>query len=402
MDLSTEFTPILYGFSPAFSTYILDLSPNSPQPELSNFLTFKPKEELMEIKFGNHTIGLNHPTYFIADIAANHDGDIERAKLLIRLAKEAGADAAKFQNFDAPKIVSDYGFKAMSGGQVSHQASWKKSVFEVYKGASIPFEWSMTLVEECNKVGIDYFSSPYDFEAIDFLDQYVEVYKAGSGEIDWIEALERMASKGKPFFIATGASTIGEVQKAVHAILKLNKQLVLMQCNTNYTASPKNYDHLHINVLKTYATMFPDVILGLSDHTHSVAPVLGAVTLGARVIERHFTDSNDREGPDHKFAMNPENWAKMVEETRLLERSLGSSDKFIAGNEQETQIVQRRCLRAAREIKAGEVFTRDMIDVLRPATPGAIKPDQIQNVVGTKALVDMPYGKELRWTELGS
>lgn len=356
----------------------------------------------MEIKFGNRTIGLNHPTYFIADIAANHDGDMERAKKLIRLAKEAGADAAKFQNFDAPKIVSDYGFKAMSGGQVSHQANWKKSVFEVYKGASIPFEWSMTLVEECKEVGIDYFSSPYDFEAIDFLDQYVEVYKAGSGEIDWIEALERMAGKGKPFFIATGASNIGEVQKAVHAILKINKQLVLMQCNTNYTASPNNYDHLHLNVLKTFGTMFPDVILGLSDHTHSVAPVLGAVTLGARVIERHFTDSNDREGPDHKFAMNPENWAKMVEETRLLERSLGSSDKFIADNEQETQIVQRRCLRAARAIKAGETFTRDMIDVLRPATPGAIKPDQIQNVIGTKALADMPLGKELRWTDLGA
>ncbi len=356
----------------------------------------------MEIKFGNRTIGLNHPTYFIADIAANHDGDLERAKLLIRLAKEAGADAAKFQNFDAPKIVSDYGFKAMSGGQVSHQATWKKSVFEVYKGASIPFDWSMTLVEECNEVGIDYFSSPYDFNAIDFLDQYVPVYKAGSGEIDWIEALERMASKGKPFFVATGASTIGEVQKAVHAILKINKQLVLMQCNTNYTASPNNYDHLHVNVLKTYASMFPDVILGLSDHTHAVAPVIAAVTLGARVIERHFTDSNDREGPDHKFAMNPENWAKMVEETRLLERSLGSADKFIAQNEIDTAVVQRRCLRAARDIKAGEVFTRDMIDVLRPATPGAIKPDQIENVLGTKALTDMPMGKDLRWTDLGA
>jgi N-acetylneuraminate synthase len=355
----------------------------------------------MEIKFGNRTIGLNHPTYFIADIAANHDGDLERAKLLIRLAKEAGADAAKFQNFDAPKIVSDYGFRNM-GGQVSHQASWKKSVVEVYRAASIPFEWTLTLMEECQEAGIDYFSSPYDFNAIDFLDPYVPVYKAGSGEIDWIEALERMASKGKPFFVATGASTIGEVQRAVHAILKINKQLVLMQCNTNYTASPDNYDHLHINVLKTYASMFPDVILGLSDHTHAVAPVLGAVTLGARVIERHFTDSNDREGPDHKFAMDPDKWARMVEETRLLERALGSADKFIAGNEQETAIVQRRCLRAARDIQAGEVFTRDMIDVLRPAATGAIKPDQIENVVGTKALHDFKYGQELRWTGLGA
>jgi N-acetylneuraminate synthase len=354
----------------------------------------------MEIKIGSHTIGAHHPTYFIADIAANHDGDLERAKLLIRLAKDAGADAAKFQNFRAPNIVSDYGFTHMDS-QVSHQATWKKSVFQVYTEASIPFEWTPILKQTCDEVGIDFFSAPYDFEAIDMLDPFVQMYKAGSGEIDWIEALERMASKGKPFFVATGASDIGEVQRAVHAILKINPQLVLMQCNTNYTASPDNYDHLHVNVLKTYASMFPDVILGLSDHTHALAPVLGAVTLGANVIERHFTDSNDRQGPDHKFAMNPQKWANMVEETRLLERSLGSADKFVAGNEIETAIIQRRCLRAARDIKAGESLTREMIDVLRPATPGAIKPYEIDSVVGKRALVDLPKEKELRWTDLG-
>ncbi len=354
----------------------------------------------MEIKIGSHTIGIHHPTYFIADIAANHDGDLERAKMLIRVAKEAGADAAKFQNFRAPNIVSDYGFKHMDS-QVSHQATWKKSVFQVYSEASIPFEWTPILKQSCDEVGIDFFSAPYDFEAIDMLDEYVQMYKAGSGEIDWIEALERMASKGKPFFVATGASDIGEVQRAVHAILKINPQLVLMQCNTNYTANPDNYDHLHVNVLKTYAGMFPEVILGLSDHTHALAPVLGAVTLGARVIERHFTDSNERHGPDHKFAMNPQRWANMVDETRLLERSLGGADKFVAGNEIETAIIQRRCLRAAREIKAGEIFTREMIDVLRPATPGAIKPHEIAAVMGKRALIDFPKGKELRWTELG-
>jgi sialic acid synthase SpsE len=354
----------------------------------------------MEIKIGKNTIGPGCPTYFIADVAANHDGDLERAKLLIRLAKEAGADAAKFQNFRAPNIVSDYGFKSL-GGQFSHQANWKKSVFQVYQEASIPFEWTPVLGEVCNEAGIDYFSAPYDFEAIDLLDPYVPMYKAGSGEIDWLEALERMASKGKPFFVATGASNIGEVQRAVHAILAINPQLVLMQCNTNYTASPDNYDHLHLNVLKTYASMFPNLILGLSDHTHALAPVLGAVTLGARVIERHFTDSNDREGPDHKFAMNPDNWARMVEETRILERSLGSGDKFIAGNEKETAVLQRRCLRASRDILAGEALTREMIDVLRPAVEGAIKPSEIETVLGKHALADLPMGKELRWGEIG-
>jgi len=354
----------------------------------------------MEIQIGKHTIGNNHPTYFIADIAANHDGSLERAQILIRLAKQCGADAAKFQNFRAPKLVSDYGFSQMQG-QVSHQAGWKKSVFQVYTEASIPFEWTPVLKDECDRAGIDFFSAPYDFEAIDMLDPYVLMYKAGSGEIDWLEALERMASKGKPFFVATGASDIGEVQRAVHAILKINPQLVLMQCNTNYTASPDNYDHLHLNVLKTYAAMFPEVILGLSDHTHALAPVLGAVALGARVIERHFTDSNEREGPDHKFAMNPENWTRMVQETRLLERSLGSPDKFVAGNEHETAIIQRRCLRAARDVRTGEVIKRDMIDVLRPATPGAIKPHEIEAVIGKRARIDLPSGKDLRWTDLG-
>ena len=353
----------------------------------------------MDIKILDKTIGLNHPTYFIADIAANHDGDLERAKLLIRLAKEAGADAAKFQNFRAPRIVSDYGFKAM-GGQVSHQAAWSKSVYEVYDDASIPFEWTPVLKEECDKVGIHYFSSPYDYDAIDMLDPYVPAYKAGSGLISWPEAIVRMAKKGKPVLIATGASNLGEVVNAMEKLMAVTSEIVLMQCNTNYTASPDNYDHLHLRVLETYKAMFPDVILGLSDHTHSPAPVVGAVAMGARVIERHFTDSNDREGPDHKFALNPQTWAEMVDQVRLLERSFGSPMKRVADNEKDTYIVQRRCLRAAREIKAGEVFNEEMIEILRPATPGALMSWDLDKVIGMKARANMPFGKDLRWTDL--
>jgi len=354
----------------------------------------------MEIKIGSRIIGDQHPTYFIADIAANHDGDLERAKLLIRLAKEAGADAAKFQNFQAAKIVSDYGFQNMTG-PMSHQASWKKSVFEVYQDASVPLDWSPILKGYCEELEIEYFSSPYDFESIDKLDTYMPAYKVGSGDINWLESLERMAGKGKPVLLATGASEIGEVQQAVETIQKINKQLILMQCNTNYTASLENFKSIHLNVLKTYALMFPDVILGLSDHTPGHATVLGAVTLGARVIEKHFTDDNLRVGPDHKFAMNPQSWAEMVENTRQLERALGSTRKFVAENEQDTVIVQRRCVRAHGDLRAGEILTREKLSVLRPATPGAIRPDQIQQVIGTHALQDIPAGKELRWTDLG-
>lgn len=353
----------------------------------------------MEFKIGDRIIGENHPVYFIADISANHDGDLERAKLLIHLAKDAGADAAKFQNFRARQIVSDYGFKNM-GGQVSHQSSWKKSVFEVYQGASIPFDWTPVLKEECDKAGIDYFSSPYDFDAIDMLNNYVPAYKIGSGDITWDEALIRMAGTGKPILLATGASSIGEVQHAVQVIREINPELVLMQCNTNYTASIENFNHIHLRVLSTYRALFPDLVLGLSDHTSGHATVLGAVALGARVIEKHFTDDNQRVGPDHPFSMTPATWKEMVDRTCELERALGSPEKIVCGNEEQTVIVQRRCLRAARDIKTGEIFTREMIDVLRPATPGAIQPNEISSVIGSKALKAMPMGKELRWGEL--
>jgi sialic acid synthase SpsE len=354
----------------------------------------------MEIQIGKRKIGATHPTYFIADISANHDGDLERAKMLIRLAKEAGADAAKFQNFRAPEIVSDFGFKAL-GGQLSHQATWKKTVFEVYKDASIPFEWTPILKQECDQAGIDYFSSPYDFDAIDMLDPYVPAYKIGSGDITWIEIIERIARYGKPVILSTGASDIGDVQRAMHALLAINRHVVLLQCNTNYTGSLENFANIHLRVLDTYRAMYPDVILGLSDHTPHHATVLGAVALGARVIEKHLTDDTRRIGPDHPFSMTPETWREMVKRTRELERALGSPDKVVADNEKDTIVVQRRCLRAARTIKAGEALQREMIAVLRPATPGAIPPYEIASVLGTHAIVDIPEGKELRWTDIG-
>lgn len=353
----------------------------------------------MNVRIRHREIGPGHPTYFIADIAANHDGDLERARLLIRLAKEAGADAAKFQNFRAEAIVSDEGFRLL-GSQLAHQAKWKESVVEVYSKASLPFSWTAELRAECDRVGIDYLSTPYDFEAIDHLEPFVPAYKVGSGDIDWLEALERMATKGKPVIVATGAATLEDVQRAVATVRSKTDQVVVMQCNTNYTASDENYDYLNLNVLKTYEVLFPGVVLGLSDHTRALAPVLGAVALGARVIERHFTDDCNREGPDHAFAMTPETWSTMVSETRLLERALGSTEKRIEQNERDSVVVQRRSLRAHRHIAAGEVIERSMIEVLRPATQGAIKPPDVTAVVGKRTQRDIEAGAALRWTDL--
>ena len=353
----------------------------------------------MTLKLGKKTVGLDHPTYFVADISANHDGDLERAKLLIRLCAEAGADAAKFQNFRAPKIVSERGFSGLSK-QLSHQAKWKKSVFQVYQEASLPWEWTPILKQECEAHGIEYFSAPYDLDAVDMLDSHVELFKIGSGDVTWPEMLRKVAVKQKPVLLATGASEIEEVKRAVEEIVQINPQLVLMQCNTNYTASLENFRHIHLRVLETYRTMFPSVVLGLSDHTPGHATTLGAVTLGARVIEKHFTDDNHREGPDHPFSMNPQTWREMVDRTRELELALGSPAKHVAENEQDTVVVQRRCLRAVTDLRAGTILQAEMLEPLRPAPRDAVMPYEVTQVVGKRLVCDLAAGEYLRWTFL--
>jgi sialic acid synthase SpsE len=346
------------------------------------------------LRIGNRSVGTDHPAYFIADIAANHDGDLARAKELMRLAKQAGADAAKFQNFTAAKIVSDRGFREL-GSQQSHQSTWKKSVYEVYASASVPWDWTPQLKEEADKIGIDYFSTPYDLEAVRMLDQYVDVYKIGSGDITWPEMIASVASMKKPVLLASGASSIGDVQRAMDVLLERTDQVCLMQCNTNYTGTLENLRHVNLRVLTTFRAMYPNVVLGLSDHTHKHATVLGAVTLGARVIEKHFTDDQSRTGPDHHFSLTPAEWREMVERTRELEASLGSGDKHVEANERETVVIQRRCLRAAGDLKAGTRLTREMIDVLRPAPLDAVFPYQLERVLGRTLMKDLELGQYL-------
>lgn len=353
---------------------------------------------MLRINLRNKCIGPKDATYFIADISANHDGSLERAKRLIRLAAESGANAAKFQNFMAHKIVSKHGFSALK--QLSHQAKWKKSVYQVYEEAALPWEWTPELKAECDSVGIDYFSTPYDLEAIRMLDPYVQVFKIGSGDITWPEMLEEVARKGKPVILATGASSLCDVHKAVHTILPINTSLILMQCNTNYTGSIDNFKYTNLNVLTSYHVLFPDVILGLSDHTPGHAAVLGAVALGARVIEKHFTDDNNRDGPDHSFSMTPSAWKDMVDRTRELEWALGSSDKIVTENEKETVIIQRRCLRASKDIKAGTIVTREFIDILRPAPVDSISPYDLDYVIGNTLRRDISVGDYFKYNLL--
>lgn len=354
-------------------------------------------QPVLDIK--GRKIGLDYPVYFVADIAANHDGDLGRAKELIHLAAEAGADAAKFQHFKANTIVSDAGFKAL-GGQQSHQSKWQRSVFEVYQDASVSLDWTQALKETCDTAGITFFTSPYALDIVDYIDPYVPAYKIGSGDITWIEMIEHVAAKNKPYILACGASTMEDVDRAVAAGMAVNPQLCLLQCNTNYTASLENFKYVQLNVLKSLATMYPELVLGLSDHTPGHATVLGAVTMGARIIEKHFTDDVARKGPDHAFSMDPRSWRDMVDRTRELENALGAGVKRVEQNERETVVLQRRAVRLESDLPASTKLRREHLCVLRPCPPDGIEPYHLGELVGRTLRDAKNSGEHLRWTDL--
>ena len=352
-----------------------------------------------DVEIGKARVSQNDPTYFIADIAANHDGDLDRARSLIWKAKEAGADCAKFQHFVADKIVSAAGFEAL-GAQSAHQAGWKRTVVEVYDAYHTRRDWTEALVETCRAADIEYMTTPYDMEAIAAQAPHVPAIKVGSGDITFTPLLQACADLGKPVLLATGAATMDDVEQAVATVLARNPKLVLMQCNTNYSGSENNFAHVNLNVLKAFANRWPGMPLGLSDHTPDHEAVLGAVALGARVIEKHFTDDNSREGPDHAFALDPVAWAAMVKATRRLEASMGTGVKVIEGNETQTVVVQRRAIRVRTDLPAGHLLTEADVECLRPCPADALDPRRLEAVIGRALANPITAGKALTWPDL--
>jgi len=352
------------------------------------------------ITIGSRKIGIEYPPYFIADIAANHDGDINRAYKLIELAKDSGADAAKFQNFKANRIVSDKGFRAINQ-QLSHQKNWEKSVYEVYDDASIPDQWTPLLKRKCDEIGIEYMTSPYDLEAVDRAFDYVNCYKIGSGDISWHAILDYIAQKGKPVLLSTGAACMSEVEMAVNLIATSNPNIVLLQCNTNYTSAVENFKYINLRVLTTYRERYPNLILGLSDHTIGSTTVIGAIALGASVIEKHFTDDNHRVGPDHKFSMTPELWKGMVTASNDLYNSLGDGIKKIEQNELETSFLQKRSLYLSKDMSEGDIISHGHLVPLRPRSDDGFEPNDLANIIGKRVSSNLLSGSLLKVGDIG-
>ncbi len=350
---------------------------------------------MIKMKIKRREISSKNKTFFIADIAANHDGKFNRAIKLIDLAIKAGADAVKFQHHDVKKYVSDYGFKAL-GAKQSHQKKWKKSIFQVYKDAEVPIEWTKRLFKYCKKKNIIFMSTPYDLDMVDHLFKYVQAYKIGSGDLAWKEMIKKVSSKNKPIFIATGASNINEVDEAVKILRKKKTKFCLMQCNTNYTGSLDNFKFINLNVIKTYAKRYKNILLGLSDHTPGHETVLGAVAMGVRVVEKHFTDNTNRSGPDHPFSMDPVTWRAMVNATRKLESAMGNGKKVVENNELETVILQRRSIRLIKNVKKNDRLKRSDIEFQRPCPKDALNPNEFRKYEGRKYSKNFKSGLHLK------
>jgi sialic acid synthase SpsE len=346
------------------------------------------------IKIGSRLVGEGQPVYFIADIGANFDGSLEKAKRLALAAKEAGTDVVKFQSFLASKILSGPSFAKMKLKGI--HGTWQKPIEEVFKEAEFPREWHKELFNYCKEIGVTFSSSPYDFEAVDLLDELgIDFFKIGSGEITWPEMLKYIAKKGKPMILSTGDSTLAEVDEAVRIIEETeNNNLILLQCITNY---PSKIESANINVLKTYQTAF-DIITGYSDHSPGDVVVLGAIAFGAKIIEKHFTLSKKDKGPDHPHSMEPWEFKQMVERVRLLEKAFGTARKEVVEEEAETVIVQRRSLHAKRDIKKGEIIKNEDIIELRPAV--GILPKYKNIVVGRRPKVDIGRYEAIHWEDL--
>jgi len=350
---------------------------------------------MKRIKIGERWIGDGEPVYTIAEIGSNFDGNMGRAKMLINLAKDCGADAVKFQCFTASKIVSKEGFEGLRMG---FQAKWGKSVYDVYKSAELPRDWIEELFHYTNKKGLHFLSSPYDKEAVDILDELdIPAFKIGSGDITWHEMLKYIAKKGKPIILSTGASTIAEIDEALKAIRsEWNNDIILLQCVTNY---PSHFESANIRAMKAMGELF-DVPVGYSDHVPGIIVPLGAVSLGACVIEKHFTDDKTRTGPDHPFAMDIKEFTEMVEGIRKLEKAFGSPIKDLYEEEKETVTLQRRCLRAAKDIPKCSEITEDMIDVLRPLAKDTLNPKYKEIIIGREAKVSMKKGEPFTWEKI--
>lgn len=332
----------------------------------------------------------NERVFIIAELSGNHCNDYDLALKSIHAAKEAGADAVKVQTYTADTMtldVDDDMFRINQGN------AWDgKHLYELYEEGSMPWDWQPKLKEEAEKLGLVFFSSPFDPSAVDFLEEMnIPVYKIASYEINDIPLLEKVAALGKPIIISTGIAGGEDIELAVKTCRESgNNQIMLLKCTSAY---PAPYEKMNLLTMVDMKKRF-NVEVGLSDHSTGATVPIAAVALGARVLEKHFILDKELEGIDQHFSMDPDEFAEMVQQVRNTEAALGKVD-YEVGAAKQRERKFARSLFAVKDIKMGEQFTEENVRSIRPND--GLAPKYYSEVLGGKAKKELERGTPLSW-----
>lgn len=342
------------------------------------------------LRIEDKIIDSSSPTFVIAELSANHLQNFDKAVKLIKEAKKAGADAVKLQTYTPDTITLDCDNQYF---QIKQGTIWDGTTLcKLYQKAYTPWDWQPKLKKIAEEQGLICFSSPFDRSAVDFLEKMdVPAYKIASFEITDIPFVEYVASKGKPVIMSTGIARLGDIQEALEACRKAgNKDVILLKCTSEY---PSPLEDINLKTIPNMQSTF-NALAGISDHTLGQTVSLGAVALGAKVVEKHFTLDRSAGGPDSAFSTEPEEFSQMVKDIRDMEKALGEVSYELT----KKQIKSRehsRSLFAVKDIKAGEVFTEDNVKSIRPGF--GLETKYIDDVLGKRARRDIEKGTPMEW-----
>lgn len=346
------------------------------------------------IRIGDCWVGDGEPCYVVAEAGSNHDKSFEQALQLVDVAARCGADAVKFQTFTAERMY------LRNAGECDYLKT-ARSIFDIIRDVEMPRDWIPRLAEYCGERHIEFLSSPFDEESVDLLKPYVRAFKVASYEMTHVPLLRHIARLGKPMLVSVGASTLEEVRSSVDVIRSEgNEEIILLQCTASYPTAPKD---VNARALVTLRQTF-GLLTGLSDHSRDpvVAPVV-AISLGACLIEKHFTLNNNLHGPDHKYAVEPEELASLVHSIRQAEEIMGHGRKEVLPVEEELRAFARRSIFAVREIQSGERFTRGNIAVLRSGKlQSGLEPKFFDQIIGGCATRTIKVGEGIQAADCDS
>lgn len=341
-----------------------------------------------KIMLGRKSIGSGKPVFIIAEAGVNHNGDLKLAKKLILAAVEAGADAVKFQTFDADTLVTKAAAKADYQNKNEKTEGGGETQYEMLKLLMLPRAYHSELKKYAEKKGIIFLSTPFSLSDAEFLrDLGVSAIKVGSSDTNNIPYLRTIAAWGVPLILSTGMSDLPLIKESVEAMRAAgNTDLVVLHCTTSYPAPIKE---VNLRAMQTLEKEL-DVLVGFSDHSEGIAAAVLSVGLGACVIEKHLTLDKTMQGPDHKASLDPKEFKALVRSVRDAEHALGTGKKVLFASEREIAKVARKSLVTAKPIKKGDLFTEENLTIKRPGI--GLPPKEYENVLGAKATKDIKVG----------